>query len=82
MPGAAGSRERISSAYEVMCGQSMCSAWVTLLSRATSPCGASGSVRRMPVPAAIISSAAAIPASSEIWAFQDSAGSGARYSRE
>lgn len=40
--------------------------------------GAAGRVRRMPVPAASMRSAAAMPVSREIWAFQPSAGSGAR----
>ncbi len=38
-------------------------------------------MRRMPVPPSIMIEAAANPVSSEIWAFQDSAGSISRYSR-
>ncbi|WP_258044188.1 hypothetical protein [Streptomyces sp. SM11] len=62
----------------VWCGQSMRRAWAERRSRATAPSGAIGRVRRMPVPVSAMSRAAAIPVSRETWAFQPSAGSGAR----
>ena len=65
-------------AYETWCGQSMRSARAVRRSRPTAPSGAAGRVRRTPVPWASIRSAAAIPVSREICAFQPSAGSGAR----
>ena len=45
--------------------------------RATAPASASGSVRRSPIFASSMSSAAACPVINEIWAFQPSTGSGA-----